>query len=51
MKDHFPPTRMSTIKKTDNNKDIEKSETLFIVSRNIIRYSHFGKQSDNFSES
>ena len=49
MRYHFTPTRMFIIKKTDNNKDMEKLESSFVAGENETGCNHFGKQFGSFS--
>ena len=43
MRYHFTPVRMTIIKKTKDNKDVKKRETLYTVV--VVNWcSHYGKQ-------
>ena len=44
MRYHLTSVRMAIIKKTRNDKDVEKREPLYPVGGNVIWCSHYGKQ-------
>lgn len=51
---HFIPIRISIIKKIDINiigRDVEKFKPSYIASGKGKWYSHFGKESANYSQS